>query len=709
MEENNNKNLEKFVHYISQKYNLNEGILIDNLKTDLKNFWNVLFELINKKSELNITTSVKNIDNNDNNIVLNENFNKKELEKDIDNYFSENPDENKEIWNKYKNDNIDSEKINKSKFDLISPTSSSTEKKIELKNNKLKRISSQKRKKSLFVKNNQKYNITIGVSKNRRHQSIYAQIKTLNDIDLNKSLSKINTIKKKNSKSIKNKNNYVNNNRKSLFLKFDNNTAFEYNVSKKKFLPVKNRKSVLAPQNNFKFNYYLNNFNDKKIIGSSKGKKGKSCFNKKEKEIINNKDENKNDNKDENKDENIIIDCDEKSLENYNKDETIKSDNEFIEKESKNILNKINNKNDKEKLLHNYINDNDFSNSTKKQKSKIKDDIIPIYKNKNTILTIKKPKLKIKPKLKKYINNIICHQISIFLKPCIHKISNSKINKENNKNIDIKYEKIKKSSNNNIKNIDNDFIEDYYLKLLNNKKTDKKELKKTEHRIDTEINKNKYSDTSYKKRNKKTIIKNIKFTHPTIKIFDDTIYKKQYNYKSQNNILNTYNNEHDKEIYNSQKTLPKNSEIKYNKFSETNNNYKYKNKNNRYDINRLLKEIENKNRSERKEYRKNKNIIKKNKITTNNNKNNTSSKKKNYFESYKEAIENIMKDDYSIFNDENDILYIKKDKKKIMKNDINNEIGKSKDIKSKERLIENKNGIIKKTYYGSCDNIHQKI
>lgn len=88
MEDDNKTNLEKFVNYISQKHNLNESILIDNLKKDINNFWNILFQLINKKSELINSGSVKDIEFNDNNIVdnvvFNKDFNKKELEKEID-------------------------------------------------------------------------------------------------------------------------------------------------------------------------------------------------------------------------------------------------------------------------------------------------------------------------------------------------------------------------------------------------------------------------------------------------------------------------------------------------------------------------------------------------------------------------------------------------------------------------------------------------
>lgn len=68
-----------------------------------------------------------------------------------------------------------------------------------------------------------------------------------------------------------------------------------------------------------------------------------------------------------------------------------------------------------------------------------------------------------------------------------------------------------------------------------------------------------------------------------------------------------------------------------------------------------------------------------------------------------------MKNDQSIFDEESDILYIKKDDSQIFQKDINNEMIK-KEIKSELKLVENKKTKkstikIKKNLYSSYENI----
>ncbi len=156
-ENNNNKNLEDFIKDISDKYDLEEKVLLDSLSISPKDFWKELFQMINKKNTLNnSSTSIEK----DNNNILNfdKSFNKEDIAKDIEDYFHENPNEDKQIWEKIKNGDAP-ENINKSieeennqiKTEILEPTSPSTEKKNDLDLiNKLTKITSQKKKQKSF-------------------------------------------------------------------------------------------------------------------------------------------------------------------------------------------------------------------------------------------------------------------------------------------------------------------------------------------------------------------------------------------------------------------------------------------------------------------------------------------------------------------------------------------------------------------------------
>ena len=128
MEEINQKQtIEDFAEYIIKKYDLDENILIDSLNNSIKDFWILLFQIILKKSEQNNPSNelVK-----DNNINVENNFNKEELEKEIETFFNNNTDIDKEILEKYKNGDIIIEKSEKKNLDILAPTSSTTDQKL---------------------------------------------------------------------------------------------------------------------------------------------------------------------------------------------------------------------------------------------------------------------------------------------------------------------------------------------------------------------------------------------------------------------------------------------------------------------------------------------------------------------------------------------------------------------------------------------------
>ncbi len=406
MEDNNKmENLNNFTQDICKKYNLDENTLTESLNHDQKNFWNTLFKMIDKKQELeNSINPLETIDkeNIENTKKIAQTFNKEEITKDIENFFQNNPDEDIEIWNNYKNKNIGSPKDNNNnnnQIDVNAPTSTSTEKKMD--SNIIKKLpSSQNRKKSFFVKKiiNQSYNFSIGLPKKKRHQSILINpIKPLNTIKFIK-----NTQTKKNNQfdyknKIKNNQTFIakqNKNRRSLFL-IDNNSHFDY-IPKKS--AVLNRKSVFSKQNNFNLKYTFSNSGDKNILNISEGKKEDKIFNKlTDKSVIDKIDEIKeNENA-----EKILNYSDESDPSVSGSNEIIISRVNSIEKKSKEEANNNNNNNNVNiSKDENNLNDNNKDISDIKPKEEIAK--IPVYKYKNTIFTIhkkQKPQPKSMPKL----------------------------------------------------------------------------------------------------------------------------------------------------------------------------------------------------------------------------------------------------------------------------------------------------------------------
>ena len=720
MEEINQKQtIENFAEYIIKKYDLDENILIDSLNNSIKGFWILLFQIILKKSEQNNPSNEIVIDNN---INAENNFNKEELEKEIETFFNNNTDIDKEIWEKYKNGDIILENNEKRNSDILAPTSSTTDQKlVKLEDNEIKRNSTtNKRKKSVFINENKKFNFQIGASNKFRHQSIIAKIPNFHKIRLSTTFR--NSISKNNKKFFNKKNKFrqsikPNKNRKSLFLNVGKNTNFEYN-SKRFFFPPKTRKSVVVPTSNFKFQY-LNN--------TKKEKRKSSQFKSKE---ITEKKEN----------DNIMIYNDESdSSSSINKNDTIHSDdNENSEKEDKNIIKTETNKfNENKNNNNNNINviTEEVKNEQKIEEEKKK--IVPVYKNKFVFRKIyKKEKVKVKslsqpkqkPKPKMYLNNKICHQINIILKAVINKnLKNKnsakispKKNKQNydktkekslNKNnketkLNNKKEEIKKSRNkyndvnNEIKDNTSYDKKEENIYGSNTNLTKKNILSQSSFKINEEINKS-HLDTdknldkySYSSNKHIKILKNLRL--------EESLYKPQttvISKKAQIKYFKT-NNNYNKTNYN--KTNYKNKS--YKNTNNKNTNYKNANINNKNNIGNYLKEIGKKRVSKNKENRNNENnsINKKN--------------KKTYLQRYRDAIENIMKNDESIYNDQSDIFYNKKDDKTILKNGFNSDIKKKNGIKSELKLKEIKtqkkntksSNKIKKNIYSSSDNILPK-
>ena len=745
MEEiNKNQKLEDFVKSLSKKYGLNENSLIDKLINDKNNFWDFLFIMISKISEPNNSFLPLDNENNDN-INSEKIFKKEEILKEIENYFKENPDENQEILDKFKNGNRNDKKNSSGNLDT-SPHSPISKCKILNSDSikKLKRMPSPvKRKKSLL----KKYNFQLGAPKALRHQSILGKIPKLNKINLN-IINKNLTIKNKGNN--KNNSKKIKKNRKSLILKIENNSNLEYNQIKKEFLPVKNRRSVFIQQNKFNFKFGLNNpKNDSKIKDSPKVIKEKNNF---KSLLFKNK-----------KDEKMLNFSDDSDSSSFDKSES-RSDKDIKKKENKK-LNKIidinendQNKNNKaNEITENAKIENDNNITNENYKIKEENIKIKIYKNKNTYYKIYKKKNNLKslskPKEKKYLNIEICHQISIFLKSINSNDLNNNSNNYNiNKNINNNKSSNNKNNNSNIKNHLNHpkKAKQKFEKII--KKTSKKLSKKNDkneinnikmlYKKDNEIETSKLSENEYNKNDnneeanhnrsilscdskKAKIIdlkKNIK--NPTIIINDITIYKnplynnfEHYGYNSERHfkllnrtkIINPENSN-----YKPLSTImSKKAEIKYYKSSNrSKNNSKYKNLSSRSDFNKLIKEDEIKKNNNN--YYK-KCIVKDNKKKVNKTTNNSkkTSKKKNYLQRYKEAIDNIMKNDNYIFKEESELIYLQKDNKvnknnstnindirKKEKNEFKNElkIGKKDKNKSKIKIKKNINNYFKNKY-----------
>ena len=159
MEENKNTKLENFAKDISNKYDFEEKVLIDALNIGPKEFWEALFQMINKKNTINNTST--SVDKENNNILnFDKSFNKEDIEKEIEDYFNENPNEDKQIWEKIKNGDVNEnvtvnkslEAINRVKTEIPSTTSASTEKKYDLGSiNKLRKYLLQPKEKKVFL------------------------------------------------------------------------------------------------------------------------------------------------------------------------------------------------------------------------------------------------------------------------------------------------------------------------------------------------------------------------------------------------------------------------------------------------------------------------------------------------------------------------------------------------------------------------------
>ena len=412
MEENNKKqSLENFTKCISKRFSIDENALLFCLYNDQKNYWNTLFNLISKKFELKKITESRENDNNEN---KKQTFNKDDIIKEIDNYLIENPDEVDEIWEKFKDNKIgigNNDNNNNNNYTENNERPSLNIKKIgSNENNKPmnRPISPQKGKKSIIKIGNQKLNFSIGVSDNRRHQSIFGQIKKVNSIrptqEIKNSFTKI---YKKNS-IVKPKRNYFfpqknkNKNRHSVFLQI-NSSNFDY-VSKKAFMPKNNRKSVSGNQNtNDKMRFSFNKSLDKSIESPRKKQDKKCNINTDRTKVSNTQTvEETNEDKLEKSDDKIEEQNEDKSdiesvLSNKekNKEEQGYKENEtFFNFEDSNDSEKKENihNNTTEKIKEENINEKDIKPQINKEENEI--NAFPIYKNKNCVFVIKKQKLK---------------------------------------------------------------------------------------------------------------------------------------------------------------------------------------------------------------------------------------------------------------------------------------------------------------------------
>ena len=753
MEENNKKqSLENFTKCISKRFSIDENALLFCLHNDQKNYWNTLFNLITKKSELKKITEPNENENN-NNENKKQTFNKDDIIKEIENYLMENPDEVDEMWEKFKDNKIGiSNKDNNNNHTENSERHSLNIKKIDSNeiNKPMNRpISPQKEKKNIIKIGNQKLNFSIGVSDNRRHQSIFGQIKKVNSIrptqEIKNSFTKI---YKKNS-IVKPKRNYFfpqknkNKNRHSVFLQI-NSSNFDY-VPKKAFMPKNNRKSISGNQNNSgMMRYSFNKSLDKSIESPRKKQDKKYNINSDKTKVSNtqtieetNEDKlEKSDDKIEEKNEDKS-DCEsELSNKEKNKEEQGYKDDEnfFNFEDSSDSEKKENAHNNKdEKIKEENNNEKDIKPQINKEENEI--NAFPIYKNKNCVFVIKKQKPKPKSvaepkpnpknekKIKKYLNLSECHQIYLCLninnkktniKTKSKHLSNSapKISEHKDKSMDISNinnEQANSHLKNNVLN-NNEHNSDDKSNDMSSKKDLVRKLYFNDEISNYDSSGNKFN-SSIKKNLNNNFNTNIKPINNfrTLRLYNNhSSYKhKVNNYRSQNNIkflkISKYNNNNKTKIINkSQKSFnPKKVIIIKNK------NKNYKNDNNeqrslshRYE-NYMNKSSKNFNYQNNHKYI-NTDTIEKKKIKNNNikktkfnesiNGDSYKPRKKYYLKKYKEAIENIMKNDDSIFNDERkevNTTYVQKSKKKrIVKNDNTNS--------NKKYNITMTNNIIKK-------------
>ena len=718
MEENDKKTkLENFTKNICQKYNLDEKSLLENIDDQDKNkFWNALIELINKKDELQKVPNPVNDDdnnNNNNNENVNPTFNKEELIKEIDNYFKENPDEENEIWNNYKNKdintntnntnnanntNIESIKDNNNPIENV-PTSKSNDKKIDKIVPTAASYKKYKKKETFIIKkNNPNLRFSTRPQVKRKHQSIIAPTKVNHSND-NSNPTSINPANNNKKDSIQKlaKSKFCNDNdnklRGSLALKVYNNENFEYNSKN----PVKSRKSVMTQPYHFKFKFNINKNFEKKnsmVIG---GNKTKNIFN-------------------ENENKNTPEVIKEEEIENKgtlvfykeaeNDSEKSKNKNEEPNKnENDKIVNEDNNNIDKP------IDDNEVNINK----------VFSVYKYKSTVSTIyKKEKPKPKQEPKKYLNNSVCHQVSISLniKNENNNESKSKINNNTSFTNEKVVQKIKVPKSNKNVNKENNNINVLYKKE-EIKKPDKSSNEIDDYNLlDTD---RRLFSSDQKKRNRQRINNN-NYNNSRIKIYNNSFYRininETYNLNNYRNSENIYNpNTNEPHYMNSYSNLkkeikPKKAEIRFYKRSGRKNNTKNNSSSRkRIDVSNIKR---NSGSTERIQPRKIK-IIRKNDIQ-----NNTiavHSKQKPFIQMYKDVINNLMKNDESIYK-ANYIFYTKKKKKKARKigNSAETKKKKGSQVKINFNWKNSKNNRNdkkintsqkKKNIFSSCDNIHK--
>jgi len=459
MEENNKKqSLENFTKIISKRFSIDENALLFCLYNDQKNYWNTLFNLINKKSELKKTIESDTKDENGNKENGRQTFNKEDIIKEIENYLKENPDEVDEMWEKFKDNKIESannDDNNNNHEENIERQSLNIKKIISNENNKvMKRPNSpQKRKKNIIKIGNQKINFSIEVTDSRRHQSILGQLKKDNSIppkqEIKNSFTKIykkNSIVKPQRKYFfpqKNKNK----NRHSVFLQI-NSSNFDY-VPKKFFNQKNNRKSISGQKNICNtFRFSLHRSLEKSSIDSQKKKQNKKVYNKTEnkgkvrnsitnEEIKEDKLEKSDDKIEEKNEDKSDYESDKSNKEKNKEEQGYKKDENFFNFDDSDSEKKEKANNNKDAKIKE---ENNNKKDIKPQINKEEDEMnaFPIYKNKNCVFIIKKQKPKPKPvakpksnlkkekKIKKYLNLSECHQIYL----CLN-INNNKINNKN--------------------------------------------------------------------------------------------------------------------------------------------------------------------------------------------------------------------------------------------------------------------------------------
>ena len=568
--------------------------------------------------------------------------------------------------------------------------------------------------------NIQKFNFSIGFPSTGTQGNDNILRRTMNfSNNYNSLLNKPKNKKNKFINSKPNKNDNNNKLRNSLHLKIKQNPNFEY-APKRFFNPKNVTKDINQKENrSASFKHSFNNSTeinqkDSSVIKISKKKFyeliHKNTIEEKENEFgeniyeeVEEKDAENSDNKSEYKigneyeKEDKILSFEESDLESKVNLDDIKNHNEHNTNEkNKELTNKvteynIDNKPDysKDYELSKEITNQKMKINNEKEKNKEKEEIkIPLYKNKNNIFTLKKPKPnpKVKPssvskkKPKVYLNLSLCHQVNLSLniKNNSQNLTNSVPNllKEKQNETNKSLESLTKKEPNKKKNIS-----------INTARSDQKPVKKNlalknqklVNNRSKMINNNNKINLSYKifKLNSKSKNMNINTRNqnnfPTVKINNNSLYKMKMNktfYKydkidnHKSEYLKTNKNKDAKirPIHHSQYNLNSKNH-KNNKYN--NNNYsKYNKIGNEIGINKLKKDISRKNRRNTKEKggskKRKKNRVLNETLKLKNNLNEKEIEinriKDNYLKKYRETIESIMKNDDTIFSENNNLI-----------------------------------------------------